>query len=220
MISIEPFAWGMVAHALRKPNPRLKPLELQIETKVIDSQGHARRVYRGLASHVSNVIGMERNATNVARDRLMAGPISPLNAELLADRVWFDLDDVRWSEFQLPSGALITPDPNSSPESTWYAELILLHALTTAACLKRDETLIDRAKRGATYIFREIQPDHATSQPWAVHAMLLDEATFSLADFMLHSAGIQHPASMDSVSLLLLADALQSLSILRGRSIE
>ena len=210
----------MVARALHKPIPGLNPLDLRVETKIIDSQGHSRRVYRGLAFHVAKVIGIERNASNVAIDRWIDRSISPHNAELVADRVWFDLDDVQWSEFLLPSGALVTPDPNSNPESTWYAELILLHALTTEACLKRDEMLLARAKRCAQHVFREIQPDHATSQPWAAHAMLLDESTVSLADFMLHSAGIQHPASMDSVSLLLLADALHSLSILHNRPIE
>lgn len=218
-IALEPFAWAFVAHVLQEKSPQLQPFDLRNDTKVIDTHGHARRVYRGLIYHVAKVVGIKCQVNDAGNDRFSREPISPSNAELLVDRVWFDLDDVRWSEFQLSSGALIVPDIESNPESTWYAELILLHALTTAACSGRDEVLLARARRAAGYVAREIQPDHASSQPWAIHAMLLDESTVTLADFMLHAAGIQQPSSLDSVSLLLLADALHSLSFLR-RPIE
>ena len=50
----------------------------------------------------------------------------------------------------------------------------------------------------------EIQPDHATSQPWALFAFIWNPATRYLADQVLHTAR----STSDGVSLILLADAL------------
>ena len=116
---------------------------------------------------------------------------------------------------QQPSGAILQQDPSTSPEAHWANELIALHALASYALLSGESFAIDSVRRAALYHHRETQPDHATSQPWAVHAFLLDRETIPTADLMLLAAGVNRPGGLDAVSRVLLADAAVCLSVAR-----
>ena len=109
---------------------------------------------------------------------------------------------------QQPAGHFLAPSANDNLESWWYAELILLHAVGTYAVETNDPHAFQAAGRAADYHLNETQPDHATSEPWAVFPFLLLPETRSLADQVLHNANMMAP---DGTTLLLLADALYCL---------
>ena len=115
-------------------------------------------------------------------------------------------------EKQHAGGSFLTLGSSDNPEPAWYHDLAILHAITTYACSTRDPIALSAVHRGAVYVTHEVQPDHASAQPWAVHAMLLYDESLPLADILLHAAGVQSPTTLDGVSILLLADALIALN--------
>jgi hypothetical protein len=108
----------------------------------------------------------------------------------------------------LPGGALVATDVGDQPETAWYHELALLHAVASYAAQARDRELIEAAGRGARYVQAEMQPDHATGQPWGLLAFLLCEETRPMADEVLHAAGLAGGGCGSAVTSILLADAL------------
>ena len=125
---------------------------------------------------------------------------------------WTDLaGDVfgKLTKRQQESGAFLAGDLSDNPETRWYHELLILHAVAAAGMQSGDADLITAAKRNAAWHLAETQPDHATNQPWGLLAFLLDPATFSLADGLLHNAAAQPAAGGWSLlTLMLLGDAL------------
>jgi hypothetical protein len=118
----------------------------------------------------------------------------------------------RLSRGQQPSGAFLIASPADSPELTWYHELAILHAAASYAVQAEDRTVARAVARSATFIADEIQPDHATAQPWGVFAFVWNAPTQPLADQLLHAISLrQH--EVDGVSLILLADALYCLRL-------
>lgn len=108
-------------------------------------------------------------------------------------------------QHQQPSGALLAPDPAFNPESRWYEELITLHALASYAVRVRSDA-VDRAVRlNAEYQLEQLQPDHATAEPWALLAFL--QHAPPLADQMLHALQMQYAGRIPGIPLLLLIDA-------------
>ena len=103
--------------------------------------------------------------------------------------------------------------PSDNPETLWYHELVILHAAASYAVQAEDRTLAAAVARNAAFHLNETQPDHATAQPWALFPFIQNPATRSLADQMLHTAAMQHPAGDDAVTLMLLADALYCLRL-------
>lgn len=93
-------------------------------------------------------------------------------------------------------------------EPAWYHELAVLHAVKLYARRNAYPATIAAVKRSARYHAAEVQPDHASSHPFALAALLGDADGIYLADMMLHAAGVQQPATMDAVSLILLHDAI------------
>ena len=150
----------------------------------------------------------------------------------LAADVWDDLAQLAWNRAagrSDPSAdairrALASQDDRGAflafngaagdnPEPWWYHELVLLHAVTSYALLTGDADALDAARRAAAFHHAETQPDHATAQPWAVHAFLLDPDTTPTADLLLLAAGVNSAGSLDAVSRILLADAAVCLSL-------
>lgn len=109
---------------------------------------------------------------------------------------------------QQSDGPFLARTSSDNPEPLWYHELALLHAVASFASRNGSTVARAAALRAARYQAEQIQPDHASSHPLAMHAFLRDEQGVFLADMMLHAAGVQEPSGMDAVSLLLLADAL------------
>ncbi len=107
----------------------------------------------------------------------------------------------------------LAASPSDNPETFWYHELVILHAAASYAVQAEDRTLAGAVARNAIFHLSETQPDHATSQPWALFAFIWNPKTRSLADQMLHTASIQHPTRQDGITLMLLADALYCLKL-------
>jgi hypothetical protein len=117
---------------------------------------------------------------------------------------------------QSADGTYLQTTNAENPEPVWYYESIVLHAVGLHAAETGDGRAIASMQRSAARFAREVQPDHASNQPWAMHAFVLEPEAIPLADMMLHAAGIQHPASMDAVSLILLSESLEAIDRLAG----
>jgi hypothetical protein len=116
------------------------------------------------------------------------------------------------SRAQQPSGAFLIPSASDSPEMVWYHELCTLHALGSYAVQAEDRTVAASVERATNYHLIETQPDHATSQPWALFSFIWNPPTRPIADQLLHAVTLQQPTP-DPVSLILLADSLYCLRL-------
>jgi hypothetical protein len=103
--------------------------------------------------------------------------------------------------------------PGDNPETFWFHELTILHAAASYAVQSEDRTLAAAVARNTEFHLAETQPDHATAQPWALFPFIWNPKTRMLADQVLHTVSVQHPAAGDGVSLILLADALYCLRL-------
>jgi hypothetical protein len=118
---------------------------------------------------------------------------------------------------QLPDGQFLFATSSDNPETRWYHELVILHALASFAIQTGNATLMTAAARNAAFHQAETQPDHATHQPWGLPAFILDPATHPLADQLLHSATAlpgAGGAAVSGITSILLADALYCLRLL------
>ena len=117
---------------------------------------------------------------------------------------------------QSTAGAFLTAGPRDNPETFWYHELVLLHAVASYAAQAGDAELAEAAGRSARFVQAEAQPDHATNQPWGLLAFVRDDATRLMADQMLHAARVQDAAGAgrSPITSILLADALYCLRAL------
>jgi hypothetical protein len=119
---------------------------------------------------------------------------------------------------QQASGAFLRPTASDNPETLWYHELILLHAVGSYALQSGDSAASRAAGRNAMFHLKETQPDHATSQPWGLSSFMAFPAAWSLADQIIHSIRLQNPDAPDGVTLTLLQDVLNSMLDFEGRS--
>ncbi len=110
---------------------------------------------------------------------------------------------------QQGSGAFLQTTAGDNPETFWYHELILLHAVSSFAVRSGDRVALLASERSAAFHENETQPDHATAQPWGLPAFV--RCAPMLADQVLHTIATQQPAGSDGVSLMLLADTLYGL---------
>jgi len=113
---------------------------------------------------------------------------------------------------QYSNGSFFNLPANLAIEMQTYYELVLLHAITSYAVEFHDAAAMQSVARAADFHVNETQPDHATTQPWAVHAFVLHPPARSFADQMLHALRTQAAGRIDRISLLLLADAIYCLS--------
>ena len=114
-----------------------------------------------------------------------------------------------------PTALVFTADDN--PEPWWQAEMIILHALHSFALRSRDRGLLDKTLACADFHLREIQPDHATNEPWSVHAYASHHDGNVTAETLWHAAYIQHGGAPGPVARLLAREASASLAIWLGR---
>jgi hypothetical protein len=125
---------------------------------------------------------------------------------------------------QAPSGAFLTAAVSDNPETHWYHELVILHAAASYAVRAEDRTVASAVARNTVFHLNETQPDHATTQPWALFAFASDQETQILAHDLLHNASVlaqqQQQQSSSGVSLILLADALYCLNLFLNRASE
>jgi hypothetical protein len=118
---------------------------------------------------------------------------------------------------QAPCGAFVMAGRGDNLDTVWYHELVILHAVASYAVQAGDETLKSAAARGAAHVQEELQPDHATNDPWGLPGFLLCAETLPLADQVLHAAtalqGAVGRGGVSGVTSLLLADALYCLEV-------
>ncbi len=114
---------------------------------------------------------------------------------------------------QQPSGGFLKATPADQPETLWYHELQFLHAAAAFAVISEDRSVASAVARAGEFHQKEMQPDHATSQPWGLFAFIWNAETRPLADQLLHSVTLQQPGTIDGVSLMLLADCLYCLQL-------
>src|SRR5262249_46770195 len=72
-------------------------------------------------------------------------------------------------------GALLHAGPSDNPETHAYHELALLHAAASYAVQAEDRTIATAVRRATDYHQNETQPDHATTQPWALFAFIWNQ---------------------------------------------
>jgi hypothetical protein len=100
---------------------------------------------------------------------------------------------------------------DDNPEPWWANELLILHAFTSFARLRRDASLDIPLGRCVEFHLAEIQPDHATNEPWAVHAYAMHEEGNVTAETLLHAAMVQGSGALTPVARLVVRDALRAL---------
>lgn len=115
-----------------------------------------------------------------------------------------------WIGSDEPDSATLPAD--AQPESWWYGRLVRLHALTSRAILTGDPRHLRQSGDLARYVHAEIQPDHATGLPWAIHAFVLagDECE-TTAEWVLNACMIQTGGTPTGAALVLLAETLYGL---------
>ena len=123
----------------------------------------------------------------------------------------------RLTRGQQPGGAFVVASSSEHPELAWYHELAILHATASYAVQAEDRGVARAVARSTAFVSAEIQPDHATAQPWGLFAFIWNAAARPLADGMLHAISLRPPERLDGVSLILLADALYCLRLFTDR---
>lgn len=112
---------------------------------------------------------------------------------------------------QRATGEFLDASPYDSPDLHWYDELVMLHALASYQAMRPSEWAARAIERSAEFHLAETQPDHCTTQPWALHAFGRRQETVPLAELLLHGAMAQNAGRLDVVSRVLLADAVLGL---------
>jgi hypothetical protein len=198
------------------------------ELRVIDAAGHRRPHYPGLLLYawqqtLAQLNGLQSPPSPQPRgwaEGIERWRLSLDATEDATGRVWTALARggpesasvfQQLIDGQQSSGALIRPDPSQNPETLWYEELVLLHALTAYAVHSGTPEAHAAASRAAEYHLNETQPDHATSEPWGLLAFILNPNARSVADQMLHTVQVLHPNGAAGVTAILLADVLDCL---------
>jgi hypothetical protein len=110
----------------------------------------------------------------------------------------------RLTRLQQPNGPFLQSSSSDNPETLWYHELIILHAAASYSVQTEDRSLAKAVLNATNYHLAETQPDHATSEPWAVFPFIWNGQTHVVADQILHTAQTQQ----SDLSAFLLADAL------------
>jgi hypothetical protein len=114
-------------------------------------------------------------------------------------------------------GTFLQASPADHPELVWYHELVILHAAASYAVQAEDRTVARTVRRATEHHLAEIQPDHATAQPWGLFAFIWNPATRPLADQLLHAVSLSGAGgggtSPGGLALILLADALYCLRL-------
>jgi hypothetical protein len=186
-----------------------------------DGAGHRRPVYYALLSYA---VTRGCQLANLPLPKLPAWPKPADSDGQPADRaeatcveLWRDLARLCHSRSTPTIDRLVAePQPaghffafdggaGENPEPWWYHELIALHAVTTFAAITDRADAAAASRAAAMFHHNETQPDHATGQPWAVHAFLADPETLPTADLLL--LPVTGPGSPRVIDRILLADA-------------
>jgi hypothetical protein len=192
--------------------------------RIVDAAGHERSHYAGLLLYAWRTafarISPRLSADERARweQAMSTWAAQPNDSADVGGRAWWSLAGRRREaierliEAQQPSGAFLRTDRSRNPETTWFEELVILHAVGAYAVREHESEAAERAMLRATgYHLNETQPDHATNEPWGLLPFILNPATRSVADQMLHTVRVLHPKGVTGVTAILMADVLDCL---------
>ncbi len=104
---------------------------------------------------------------------------------------------------------------DDNPEPWWANELLILHAMQSFVCVSGATDLQAELDRCVDFHVAEIQPDHATNEPWAIHAFLRHPQGETSAGSLLHAAMVQGGGELTPVAGLILRDAIHCLKFSR-----
>ena len=133
---------------------------------------------------------------------------------LLGEKPWAERAEAFFSALganQRSGGTFLRASASDNPETLWYNELVLLHAMSSYAAQANDALATAAVMQAADYHLNETQPDHASSQPWGLLAFVWRHETRPLADQLLHAARTHRPESADGIASMLLADCIYCL---------
>ena len=111
-----------------------------------------------------------------------------------------------------PTALRATIDDN--PEPWWQQEMMILHALHSFALRQRDFKLIEKTLTATAFHLAEIQPDHATNEPWAINAYATHADGTVTAETLLHAAYMNGGGVLSEVSRWIISDAIAALDAL------
>jgi hypothetical protein len=180
-----------------------------------DKPRDSRSVYQPLLVY-SRLLEMEKIGALDSSIRSLIEPmddgawpslIRRVAGELFAEPAWVDRARDGFAHLcaeQHSSGLFLPPDDRANPEVRWYEELVLLHAAASYAARVPGDAIASAVRTSAAYHLSEIQPDHATSEPWGLLAFI--QYAPPLADQVLHALSVQHPTGIGGIPLLLLVD--------------
>jgi hypothetical protein len=198
------------------------PVDLAISVLV----DRSRPVYQSLVIY-SQLLKMDssakvdekiRDSITAMDESIWSSLILRVAGELFEEPTWIERSKTAFEKLvahQQPNGAFLPPDNRINPETRWYDEMMLLHAVASYAVRVRDASIDSAVARSAQFHLDEIQPDHATAEPWGLLAFI--QYAPPLADQVLHSLCMQYPQGVTGVPLLLLRDVRYGLRrIARG----
>ena len=174
-----------------------------------------RPVYKALVIY-SRLLALEssgdpdegiRDSIQLFDDSIWSSLVIRVAGELFHEPVWVEKSARAFEKLvsnQQPNGAFLPPDARTNPETRWYNEMVLLHAAASYAVRVRDESIQSAVARSAEFHLNEIQPDHATAEPWGLLAFM--QHAPPLADQVLHSLCMQYPQGVSGVPLLLMME--------------
>jgi hypothetical protein len=138
--------------------------------------------------------------------------------EIICDSSNFKTADRIFKHFfdeQQPDGAFLAAAPADQPETRWYHELQILHALAgyMAYSLEPNLRCVKAVFKAGRFCQNQIQPDHATTQPWGLFAFIANPDTRPFADELLHAVQLNAGGAIDGLTSILLADCLVCLKV-------
>jgi hypothetical protein len=202
-----------------------------VRATVIDASGHRRPHYRPLMAYacaVADVGGVRPWLASLSVDADVE--FGAANGAQAAAAAWGALAlavtgdgeparrlFARLVTAQQASGALLRTTAADNPETHWYHELVILHAMADYAVRSSDAAAWRAVERATMFHLNETETDHATGQPWGLPAFVRVAGAEPLADGALHAVSAHQPRGASGVALLLLADTLYGLRNAPGR---
>lgn len=100
---------------------------------------------------------------------------------------------------------------DDNPEPWWANELLILHALQSHVMRSGRDDLQSHLDGCIAFHLAEIQPDHATNEPWAIHAFCAHPQGDTSAGALLHAAMVQGGGTLTPPARLILQDAIDAM---------
>ena len=192
--------------------------EIATGSVVVDYAGHRRPVYRPLLAYAYRTASAVACVADPDVSHWVDEPVPIDSTAAAGDRVaaaaWSALatgDAKRFDRLvaeQQPDGGFLRATSSDNPETRWYHELVVLHAVADHAIRSNHPAAWAAVERATRFHLNETEPDHATGQPWGLPAFVRVAGAGPLADAALHAVAAHQPGGATGVALFLLADTV------------